>query len=134
MQSHVVAVVEDDPGVRAALSALLSAWGYGCELFASGAEFLAAAATSAAECLVVDVQLGEISGLELARRLAAAGCNLPIIFVTGADDEAIRRQAAALGCVALLHKPFPGYALLVAIVKATRRAVHVDGLGEGGAA
>jgi FixJ family two-component response regulator len=130
MRSLVVAVVDDNPGVRQALAGLLSAWGYRTELFASGVEFLEAAARTAADCLVVDIELGEISGLEVGRRLAAAGCRFPIIFITGAVDEAARHQAAAMGCIALLHKPFPGHSLLEAIVKATSRVPDADGSGD----
>ena len=64
------------------------------------------APTSNANCLVVDIQLGDISGVELAHQLAADGFRFPIIFMTGLDDELVRSQAAAAGGVAFLHKPF----------------------------
>ena len=130
IRSHVVAVVDDDPGVRKAVSNLLSAWGYRTELFASASDFLDAATRTEADCLVVDIQLGEISGIELGHRLAAAGCRFPIIFITGVEDEAIRHQAAAMGCIALLRKPFPGHSLLEAIVKAIGRVPGADGSGD----
>jgi FixJ family two-component response regulator len=117
-QRNVIAVMDDDEGVRDATGALLSAFGYCTELFASAEEFLSAALTSKAKCLVVDIQLGEVSGLDLGRQLAATGFKLPIIFMTGSKDERLRRQALDLGCVALLHKPFPAERLLEAIKKA----------------
>lgn len=73
----VVAVVEDDPSVRRATGRLLSLLGYSPELYASGEEFLDAAVTSKAVCLVLDIELGGISGIELARRLRSVGCRRP---------------------------------------------------------
>jgi FixJ family two-component response regulator len=67
---------------------------------------------------VVDIQLGDISGVELANQLVADGYTYPIIFMTGLDDELIRRQADAAGGVAFLHKPFPARMLFDAIEKA----------------
>jgi FixJ family two-component response regulator len=78
-------------------------------------------ATSKAKCLIVDVQLGDISGVELARELADAGFTFPIIFMTSADDEANRSRAEQLGCVAYLRKPFSAGLLIEAIVRAIGR-------------
>jgi FixJ family two-component response regulator len=104
----------------------LSSLGYGTELFASGGAFFAAAMTSEATCLVVDIQLGDISGIELGRQLAATGFKVPIIFMTAFDDEKIRAQATALGCVAYLRKPFPADLLVEAIVKAVGQVPTTD--------
>jgi FixJ family two-component response regulator len=117
-QSKVVAVVDDDPGMRKAMATLLSALGYCTELFSSGKAFLDAATASEATCLVVDIQLGDISGLEMGRQLVAAGCKFPIIFMTACDDETIHSQAMEFGCVAYLRKPFSADFLVEAIVKA----------------
>jgi FixJ family two-component response regulator len=118
-QRDVVAVVDDDPEIRSGMASLLSAAGYRTELFASGGAFLHAAAASEAGSLVVDIQLGDISGLEMGRHLAAAGCKVPIIFMTALDDETIHNQAIAFGCVAYLQKPIPPNLLFQAIIKAT---------------
>ena len=118
IRRNVVAIVDDDPSVRKAMVNLLSTSGYCTELFASGGAFLDAATTCEATCLVVDIQLGDITGVELGRHLAATGLRFPIIFMTGLDDETIRSQATALGCVAYLRKPFPASLLLEAIIKA----------------
>jgi FixJ family two-component response regulator len=120
-QRNAIAVIDDDAGTRDAMHALLSAFGYRAELFASAEEFLSAAATSKATCLIVDIQLGGTSGLELARELAAAGFDFPTIFMTGSLDERFERQALVLGCVAFLHKPFPAERLIEAIDQATAR-------------
>jgi FixJ family two-component response regulator len=118
MRRIVVAVVDDNLAIRKAMARLLSASGYCTELFASGEAFLDAAARSRASCLIVDIQLGDISGVELGRQLATTGFTIPIIFMTAADDETLRSGAAQLGCVAYLRKPFPADELIDAIVKA----------------
>ena len=100
------------------MTTLLSAFGYVIYTFNSAEAFLGVAATSKAKCLVVDIQLGDISGVELARQLADAGFKFPIIFMTALDDEAILRQAEQLGCVAYLRKPFAADLLIEAIVRA----------------
>ncbi len=119
VQQTTIAIIDDDPGMQSATAGLLSAFGYGTETFGSGEEFLNVAATSAATCLVVDIKLGRISGLDLVRRLAAAGFELPVIFMTGCADEAIRSQAMQLGCcIAYLKKPFPASLLIEGIIRA----------------
>jgi FixJ family two-component response regulator len=127
MQRVVVAVVDDDAGVREAMATLLSALGYSTELFASGTAFLDMAASTKADCLVVDIQLGDISGLELARQLAATGRKLPIIFTTALDEKTIQDQAMALGGFAFLRKPFSAELLVGAIVKAIGHSHTSDG-------
>jgi FixJ family two-component response regulator len=120
VREHVIAVVDDDPGVRKALARLLSVFGYRVELFASAPEFLRVAATSEAACLLVDIQLGDMSGLTLARHLSAAGFEFPIIFMSGSAGEAALKQSVDLGSVAFLRKPFPDAGLIDAIAKAIR--------------
>jgi FixJ family two-component response regulator len=114
----IVAIIDDDPGMRKAVTRVLSAFGYVTYVFHSAEAFLSVAATSKAKCLVIDIQLGDVSGLELARELADAGFKFPIIFMTAVDDETIRRQAEQLGCVAYLRKPFGADLLIEAIVRA----------------
>jgi len=121
---RTIAVIDDDPGVRKALGRLLSAVGYPTETFGSAGEFLRAAPTSNAACIVVDVGLGNTSGLELVRQLSASGLRFPVIFISSAEDEAIRRQATELGCIAFLRKPFPADRLVEAVKKATGSAFH----------
>ena len=121
-----IAVIDDEPGVRKALARLLSAFGYCAESFASAEEFLSAAPTSKATCLIVDFNLGVVSGLELARRLSKAGFDFPIIFVTGSADDTVRLQCMEFGCVAFLHKPFPEDQLMQAVKKATQSILQCD--------
>jgi FixJ family two-component response regulator len=115
-----VAVIDDDCGVRESMEVLLAALGYDTEIFDSAESFLTAAATSNASCLLVDIELGDLSGIELARQLAAEGFKYPIIFMTGRNDDTIRSQAEAAGCIAFLNKPFPAKLLRDAISQATR--------------
>ena len=115
---NVVAIVDDDPGMCQALESMLCAFGYRTELYASAEEFLRAAKTTEAACLLVDIQLGDISGIELGRHLSATGFEFPIIFMTGSVEETHRRQAMDHGCVAYLQKPFPAKQLVEAILKA----------------
>jgi FixJ family two-component response regulator len=117
-QLKIVAVVDDDPEMRAAMASLLLSFGYGAETFDSAETFLTCASTCKAACLIVDIELGDISGVELAHQLAADGFKYPIIFMTGLDDRQIQTQAAAAGGIAFLQKPFPATMLLEAIKKA----------------
>ena len=114
-EKMIVGIVDDDPEIRIAMMRLLSAFGYGAETFDSAETFLVCASTSKATCLLVDIQLGDISGIELAHQLVTEGFKFPIIFMTGLNDEVIRRQAADAGGIAFLHKPFPAKMLMDAI-------------------
>jgi FixJ family two-component response regulator len=114
----VIAVVDDDPLVRKAMDGLISSLGYRAELHASAAEFIAAALTTEVSCLLLDVQLGAMTGIELARHLISTGFSFPTVFMTGSRNESYQRDCVALGCVDYLHKPFPASRLICAIGKA----------------
>ena len=107
-----------------ALEQLLTAQGYCVELYSCGEEFIRAATFSAATCLLVDIQLGDISGVELGRHLAASGFMFPIIFMTGSQDELTRTQAIEFGCVAYLKKPLKAAELNEAISLAIGKSVR----------
>ncbi len=111
----VVAVVDDDPAMLRAMRELLWAFDYDSELYCSAESFISFAAGSKSICLLVDVQLGGMSGIELRRRLTASGFSTPVIFMTGSDCETIRKEALAAGCVAFLRKPFQAPLLMNAI-------------------
>ena len=108
----VVAVIDDNLGILGAMSRLLSAFGYDTELYASAKEFLDAAMMTEAICLIVDVQLGESCGIDLAQHLAKAGFTIPIIFMSARNNESVKRRAAEVGCVAFLTKPFSADVLI----------------------
>lgn len=117
-RQKIVAVVDDDPSMLGAAENLLDANGYKAELFASAEDFLSSGRASQIDCLLLDIHLGGLSGIELQRQLKASHSKLPIIFMTAIEDEAVRRQALNAGCVACLRKPFPASRLVDAIEKA----------------
>jgi FixJ family two-component response regulator len=116
---RVVAIIDDDVDILKAICRLLKAHGFRLESFASAEAFLARDSAHELACLVLDIHLGGISGIELQRRLKASGCRLPIIFITAIEDDATRREAMAAGCVAYLRKPFAARLLIDAIDNAT---------------
>ena len=91
-----------------AIERLLTARGFATQGFASAEAFLDSRTAKDAACLVLDIHLGGMSGIELRRRLNAVRSTLPVIFITAVDDEAVQREAMEVGCVACLRKPFPG--------------------------
>ena len=101
-----VAIVDDDPAFREALEGLLAALGYGCAAFDSTESFLAWADRQSVSCLLLDMQMPGLGGLELQARLVAAGEGLPIIFISSRDDGAAQARAMAAGALACLGKPF----------------------------
>lgn len=115
---HKIAIVDDDRGVRTALERLLAASGYAVESFGSGEELLRADVCRAASCLLIDVQLGAESGLELASNAAVRASRVSIVFISASDEPEVRAQAAAAGGRAYLRKPFRAEELLAAIAAA----------------
>jgi FixJ family two-component response regulator len=111
-------VIDDDLGFLESLEQLLSSFGYQAELFESAEDFLSVAPILEPACLIVDIQLGDISGLELVRALRANGFTSPVIFITGSGSELHRQQAIELGCVAFLLKPFSAEQLIEPVRKA----------------
>ena len=118
---YVVAIIDDDDLIREALRALLSAFDCKVELYDSGEAFRAAAATTRANCLMIDVHLGTASGLELGRRLAQAGMRWPVIYMSATCGEPMRQRAHEAGGIAFLCKPFVAEELRRALDAARRR-------------
>ena len=112
-----MAVVDDDPSMLKAAETLLDAHGFATKTFVSAEEFLDCGVATQIDCLLLDIHLGGMSGIELRRQLKASGSKLPIIFMTALDDEAIPEKALKAG-VTCLHKPFPAHQLIEAIAKA----------------
>jgi len=117
----VVYVVDDELAVRGLVSRLIRSIGLRVETFASAEDFLLREIPESPACLVLDVQLPGLSGLDLQRRLEAAGSALPIIFITGYADVAMSVRAMKAGAVEFLTKPFRGRDLLGAILAALER-------------
>jgi FixJ family two-component response regulator len=117
----VVFVVDDDPSIRDALTSLIRSVGLRVETFESARAFLTRQPSDAPGCLVLDVRLPGLSGLDLQRELAAAQITMPIIFITGHGDIPMTVQAMKAGAVEFLTKPFRDQDLLDAIAQAIAR-------------
>jgi FixJ family two-component response regulator len=113
-----IVVVEDDASMNRAIERILRAGGFAAITFASAEAALEAEAATAADCLVLDIHLPGMSGLELYRRLAQGGAEVPAIFITAHDAPAVREMAEGMGASGYLPKPFSGRALLDAITRA----------------
>ncbi len=114
----LIGVVDDDQYVRKALTRLIKSLGLDVVSFASGENFLDSHEENTADCLVLDVHLGGMSGFELQEKLALAGTTIPIIFITAHDVASTHDHAMNSGAVAYLRKPFDDEALITAIDKA----------------
>lgn len=118
----IVFVVDDDVSVRESLELLIRWAGFEVETFASAREFLARPAADAPSCLVLDVRLPDLNGLDLQTRIAAERSEMPILFITGYGDVPMTVRAMKAGAVEFLTKPFPDDVLLDAIRQAIERS------------
>src|SRR4051812_31495329 len=101
-----VAVVDDDASMRSATQTLLDAHGFSSIGFSSAADFLHRDARMRVDCVLLDINLGGESGIDLRRRMMAHGCKIPVIFITALDSNSVRQEAIGAGCVDYLRKPF----------------------------
>ncbi len=124
----VVAVVENDAAMLKALERLLRASGFSAELFTSAEQFLDRPSAGKIACLLLDIDLGGISGIELQQRLVEQGDAPPIIFITSQVDGSYEARAHAMGCLAFLRKPFASPQLLNALNAAINRATSIEGI------
>jgi FixJ family two-component response regulator len=118
----VVFVIDDDISVRESLDLLLQSAGLRAQIFSCAEEFLATARLFVPSCLVLDVSLPEVNGLQLQQRIAAERPDMPIIFITGYGDVPMTVQAMKAGAVEFLTKPFEDETLLKAIRDAIERS------------
>jgi FixJ family two-component response regulator len=119
----IVFIVDDDVSVRSALESLIESAGWVAETFASAQEFLRRPRVAAPSCLVLDVSLPDINGLELQRRVATDRTDMPIIFISGYGDVPMTVRAMKAGAVEFLMKPFKDNVLLDAIRGAIERSL-----------
>lgn len=119
--SDVVYVVDDDPSVRRSLERLFRSVGHGCVSFSSATEFLDSKRRDVPACLVLDVRLPGLSGLDLQRQMAEADVLIPIVFLTGHGDVPLSVRAMKAGAVDFLTKPFHEQELLDAVQSALDR-------------
>ena len=111
----LVAVVDDDESVRESLPDLLAQLGFAVQVFASAEDFLASLAVAQTRCLILDIAMPGMSGPELQDELRTRRLDIPIVFITGQGDEAIRPRMMERGAVDVLAKPFSEAALLQAV-------------------
>src|SRR5713226_4619957 len=120
----VVSIVDDDVSVRRSTRRLLRSSGFRAEAFASAEEFLDSKSAAETSCLILDLRMPGINGLELQRRLAQNGDRVPIIFLTAPASEEDERSALRAGAVRFLHKPISKEALLSAVRDALKRSIN----------
>lgn len=108
----LIAVVDDDTAVRASIDSLIRSLGFIACLFASAEEFLLSEDRNHADCLITDVQMPNMSGVELHEHLTAQGYQIPTIFITAFPEDAIRKRAMTGSAVCFLGKPFQGQVLI----------------------
>jgi FixJ family two-component response regulator len=114
-KTRLVAIVDDDDSMRDALQGLLKAVGLPAQAFASAEEFLKSGQHRQTACLITDIRMPGMSGLELQAQLNAEHCRIPTIFITAHGDAKLRMQALRAGAVEFLAKPFDDEALLESV-------------------
>ena len=125
MTESLISVVDDDEAVRRTTTLLIESFGFRAANFESAETFLRSGYLHDTSCLIVDVQMPGMSGLQLQSHLAAAGCGIPIIFITAYESNDSRRRAMQAGAAAFLSKPFSDEQLLQTI-RSALRSFHRD--------
>ena len=120
MTENLISVVDDDESVRRTTTLLIESFGFRAAAFESAETFLRSGHLHDTSCLIVDVQMPGMDGLQLQRHLAAAGCCIPIIFITAYESKDSRQRAMRAGAAAFLGKPFSDEQLLQIIRSALR--------------
>ena len=120
MTENLISIVDDDESVRRTTTLLIESFGFRAAAFESAETFLRSDHLHDTSCLIVDVQMPGMNGLQLQSHLAAAGCGIPIIFITAYEGKDSRQRAMQAGAVAFLGKPFSDEQLLQIIRSALR--------------
>jgi FixJ family two-component response regulator len=115
IEMPLISIVDDDESVRTALKSLIDSVGFRAEVFDSGEKFLNSPLLSQTDCLITDVRMPGMSGLELQDRLSAAGRSIPIVFISAHEDREARARGLRAGAIDFLQKPFSEDSLLGAI-------------------
>ena len=118
---NLVLVVDDDPGMLKGVQRLLRQYDYKPILFSSAEAFKNHTDFESAVCVILDINLNDGSGIELRHRLKADGISVPVIYMTGNEDPAVRSAAVGSGCIAFLTKPFSAQSLIESLKKASYR-------------
>jgi FixJ family two-component response regulator len=106
VKQSIVMIVDDDDSIRKSVRRLMKAYGFPVETFASAEEYLRSDRLDKTSCLILDVHMPGMNGLELQKRLVTSGCRIPIIFITAFADDRARTEAMKSGAVGYLAKPF----------------------------
>jgi FixJ family two-component response regulator len=119
----LIVIVDDDDVFRAALENLVRSLGWGARAFASAEAYLQSPLVNQTSCLIADMQMPKMNGLELHERLSTSGADIPVIFITAYPEEAVRARALNAGAVCFLHKPLDlqGRRLAECVEKALKR-------------
>ena len=125
-QAPLVAIVDDDASVRHSTDRLIRSFGYRTEVFGSGQEFLSSGAAERASCLLLDVRMPGMDGLDVQRNLVERGARIPIVFITGRASDEEERRARSGGAVEFLRKPVAQVSLRQAIENVIRASVRGD--------
>ena len=128
LDRNLVLVVDDDPGILEGLQRLLQLHAYEPILFSSANAFKNHTDFEQTVCVILDINLNDGSGIDLRHRLKAAGVSVPVIYITGNDDPAVREAALASGCIAFLTKPFSAQELMEPLKRAGRHPNSGDAL------
>ena len=115
IEMPLISIVDDDDSVRQALKSLIDSVGFRAEVFDSGEKFLNSPYLSQTDCLIADVRMPGMNGLELQDRLSAAGRSIPIVFISAHEDNEARARGLRAGAIDFLQKPFSEDSLLGAI-------------------
>jgi len=119
-QVPVISIIDDDEFIRTATNRLVRSLGFSAPMFASAEDFLRSPHLNDTSCVISDVQMPGIGGIELQSTLIAKGKNMPVIFITAFPDERIRAQVIKAGAVCILSKPFEGSTLIRCIDNALK--------------
>ena len=120
-KNAVISVVDDDESIRKSVKRLLGSMGFAVKTYPSAQEFLHQGPLPDYGCVIVDVRMPEINGLDLQKRLSESGVLLPVIFMTAYEDHNVRSQAMEAGALAFLQKPFDDQLMVDAISCALER-------------
>ena len=117
----MISIIDDDESVRWATRSLVRSLGFTAQTFASAEDFLQSPRVNDSSCVITDVQMPGLSGVELQSRLLAQGCRIPIIFITAFPDENVEARAMKAGAICFLSKPFDGSTLIKYLDVALKR-------------
>lgn len=119
--TQMVSIVDDDPHAREGIKELVESLGYNVRAFVSAQDFLQSGAVAKTSCLITDLQMPGLNGLELQERLQAQGYQTPVILITAYPNESHRRRALSAGAIGFLSKPFEEQSLLECLTIAMKR-------------